>query len=134
MDCGIVLNSLSNYLDGLLLDNEVQLIELHLGQCQPCHTIKLELSEIRQAARELPLHTPQRALWTRIRSSIEAETAGLGKGREVARPPGWWARLLDQRFTFTLPQLVGTSALAIAFIAFGLVNIYRQGTRFAAHQ
>jgi len=126
MDCRIVLNSLSDYLDGSLLDTEIRLIEAHLGDCPPCHTVRLELVEIRSAARELPLHTPQRALWTRIRMSLETETAQWGREREVVRQPGWWSRFMSRRFTFTLPQLAGASALAVALIAFGLIGALRQ--------
>ena len=57
--------------------------------------------------------------------SIEAETTHGGPEREVVRQPGWWSRFLSRRFTFTLPQLAGASALAVALIAFGLIGALR---------
>ncbi|HZS07564.1 MAG TPA: zf-HC2 domain-containing protein [Blastocatellia bacterium] len=134
MDCRIVRNSLSNYLDGLLLENEVTLIESHFNECSHCNVVRLDLFEIRSAARELPLHTPQRALWARIQQSIEAETAGeadeVGKP-EVAKQPGWlsrrWADLMSRRFTFNFPQLAGAGTLAVLLVGVGLFSAYRQG-------
>lgn len=129
MNCQIVLDALSNYLDGSLLTNEAQLIERHLGQCSHCHLVRMELVEIRQAARELPLHTPSRALWRRIQVSIEAETMAFGQSPEVRKPPSWWAQLMERRFTFTLPQLAGVGALTIALLTFAFVNAFHQNTR-----
>jgi hypothetical protein len=129
MDCQIVLDSLSNYLDDSLLANEAQLIESHLGQCSRCYSVRLELTEIRRAARELPLHTPPRALWARIQLSLEAESTEPGPARQAVKQPGWWTRLMERRFTFTLPQLAGASALAVALITFAFVNAFQQQPR-----
>ena len=129
MDCQIVLDSLSNYLDGSLLNDEAQLIKTHLGQCSRCQTVRLELTEIRRAARELPLHTPPRALWTRIQLSLEMDAAAPGLPRQTMKQPSWWTRWMERRFTFTLPQLAGAGALAIALMTFAFVNAYHQNTR-----
>src|SRR2546428_668984 len=129
MDCQIVLDSLSNYLDGSLLNDEVQLIKIHLGQCSRCQIVQFELTEIRRAARELPLHTPPRALWTRIQLSLETETVTPGLQRQAVKQPSWWARGIERRLTFTLPQLAGAGALAIALMTFAFVNAFHQSTR-----
>ena len=129
MDCQIVLDSLSNYLDGSLLNDEVHLIKLHLGQCSRCQIVQFELTEIRHAARELPLHTPPRALWTRIQLSLETETAAPSLQRQAVKQPSWWARWMERRFTFTLPQLAGAGALGIALMTFAFINAYQQNAR-----
>jgi hypothetical protein len=120
MDCQLVLGSLSNYLDGLLMGQEVRVIP-------PCNRVRLELVEIRTAARELPLHTPQRALWARVRLSIEAEATRPDP--KSLKQPSWWRRQMERRFTFTLPQLAGVGALAMALVAFSLLAAYRQSAR-----
>ncbi|MFN7945601.1 MAG: zf-HC2 domain-containing protein [Blastocatellia bacterium] len=131
MDCRIVRNSLSNYLDGLLPGSEVKLIEIHLTECPGCNVVKLDLFEIRTAARELPLHTPSRALWVRIQQSIEAESGQAG-GRRVGKSQTglarWWADLTSRRFTLSFPQLAGASALAVLLIAVSLFSVWRQAT------
>lgn len=133
MDCRIVQNSLSNYLDGLLPGEEVKLIESHLGDCSRCSVVRLDLHEIRIAARELPLHTPSRALWARLQQSIDLETAVDEPGaHKTVRQPGslarWWSELMSQRFTFSFPQLAGAGALSMLLVGVSLFGVWRQGT------
>ena len=127
MECRNVVDLLSDYLDGLLPDNEAGRINGHLNACAPCQTIRLELGELRTAARELPLHTPPRALWTRISNEIEAELEA--RKTAVTNPlpkANLWERLRGKSFTFTLPQLAGVSALAVALVVFSSLSFYRQ--------
>jgi anti-sigma factor RsiW len=125
MDCRSVIHSLSDYVDDLLTQSEAQHVESHLQRCQPCLAVKADLQEIRRAARELPLHAPPRALWARIRQEIEQ--GGLAQAapparRAPAQAQNWWQRLSEKRFTFTLPQLAGASAVAASLIIFSAVR------------
>jgi hypothetical protein len=120
MECRTVRGSLSEYLDGQIswrTDSEAREFEAHLASCSGCHNLQLELTEIRTAARELPLRTPPRALWTRIVNEIEAEQATT---TQVSS--GWWSRLVAFRFTLSLPQMAGAAALAIILISVGISN------------
>ncbi len=127
MECRNVVNALSDHLDGLLRDNDEVVIEGHLTSCPPCQTIKLELSEIRTAARDLPLHTPSSALWLRISNALEAELAAEETSTPAAAlKQSWWARLQSKTFTFNLPQLAGAGVAGLALIAFSAVSFYRQ--------
>jgi hypothetical protein len=120
MECRAVVGSLSDYIDMWMSESEAREIESHLVTCPSCQIVRLELNEIRTAARELPLHTPSRALWARISAEIEPETPLLDNPRPLERPElNWWERLKSRRFTFTLPQLAGAGALAavLVFIA-----------------
>jgi hypothetical protein len=128
MECRVVINSLSDYLDGKdnwMTQDEVSSIKVHLSKCPNCRNIKLELSDIKNAARELPLHTPPRAMWTRIANAVEAERAS---GNSPALPSGeslgWWEWMKSRRFTFSLPQLAGAGALVVALIAAGFLGIF----------
>ncbi|MGE0132479.1 MAG: anti-sigma factor [Blastocatellales bacterium] len=127
MECRAVLNSLSDYLDGQnvwMPDDEAKQIESHLTNCPACQNFKLELNEIKTAARELPLHTPPRAMWTRIANVIEEEiTAENGRVRRAQSASGWWGWLRSRRFTFSLPQL-GAGALAVALIVAAISGIF----------
>jgi hypothetical protein len=127
MECRVVVSSLSDYLDGQdmwLSEAEVNEIKKHLGDCRKCQSVKLELTEIRTAARELPLHTPPRALWTRIANLVEAELPKSERPTLIDAPEmGWWGRFKSRRFTLTLPQLVGAGTLAVALIVFGVSNM-----------
>jgi hypothetical protein len=125
MECRAVVTSLSDYLDGRniwMSDDEVEQIETHLTNCLTCRNLKLEFSEIKNAACELPLHTPAPALWTRISNAIESEISAENRPvRETQRASGWWNWLTSRRFTFSLPQLAAAGALA-AILIFGRVS------------
>jgi hypothetical protein len=103
-------------------DDEVERIETHLTICPTCQNLKLEFSEIKTAACELPLHTPAPALWTRISQAIESEISTENRSvPETRNASGWWSRLTSRRFTFSLPQLAAAGALA-AILIFGRVS------------
>ncbi len=120
MECRVIINSLSDYLDGSLAAQEIQLIEAHLIQCPPCQIVRVDFTQITLAAKELPLRTPSRALWVRIQNEIEAEIAVSGK--VVEKKASWWKSLSERNFTFTLPQLAGASTLAFSLMVFGMYH------------
>jgi|SRR5215475_991522 len=133
MECRAVIDSLSDYLDSQntpltvnwISDDEVEQIETHLTNCPACQNLKHELSEIKTAARELPLHTPPRAMWTRISNVIGAEiSAENGPLHQTQNVSGWWGRLRSRKFTFSLPQLAACGALAVALIIAGNSGIF----------
>ncbi|HMV46917.1 MAG TPA: zf-HC2 domain-containing protein [Blastocatellia bacterium] len=128
MECRAVIESLSDYLDGQqrheMPENEKCLIEEHLVVCPKCQTLKLELTEIKIAARELPLHTPPRALWLNIANTLEAELpASERKTREEFPKETWWERLTAWKFTLNFTQLAGAGALTVALIAAGIYGL-----------
>src|SRR5262245_57890884 len=128
MECRAVVSSLSDYLDGSNIwesDDEVEQIETHLANCPACRNLKLELSEIKNAARELPLHTPPPPLWARISKAIEAEISiENGPAREAQKASGWWGWLNSRKFTFSLPQLAAAGAFAAILIGAGISGIF----------
>jgi hypothetical protein len=128
MECRAVVSSLSDYLDGRniwVADDEIEHIETHLTNCPACKNLKLELSEIKKAARELPIHTPPRALWTRISKAIEAEISTENRPiRETQSSSGWWGWLNSRKFTFSLPQLAAGAAFAALLVVAGVSGIF----------
>ncbi len=128
MECRAVVSSLSDYLDGRNIwvsDDEVEKIETHMTNCPACLNLKLELSELKNAARELPLHTPPPALWARISTTIEAEiSTENGPARAIQNASGWWGRLNSRKFTFSLPQLAAAGAFVAMLIVAGISGIF----------
>jgi len=133
MECRTIAGSLSEYLDTqqgqqvLLNDGEMHKIEDHLAGCPNCRNLQFELSEIRSAARELPLRTPPRALWTRIVNEIEINQAiekqfGVIPENTETEPQSWWQRLMARRFSLSFPQMAGAAVMAIALIVAGVVK------------
>jgi len=130
MECRAVIDSLSDYLDDQgtprygMANNEKHIIEEHLDACPACQNLKLELMELKTAARELPLHTPPRALWVRIANVLEAELpASERKTREEFPNETWWDRLKARQFTLGFPQMAGAGVLAVLLIVFGIFGI-----------
>lgn len=126
MECKTVIFSLSDYLDSqheLVEGIEKRNIEDHLASCPSCRHLQLELMEIKTAARELPLRTPPRALWTRIVNEIEVEKVALAANVTVETDgPGLWSWLTSLRYTFSLPQIAGVAALAIILVSITVIN------------
>ncbi|MDX2043573.1 MAG: zf-HC2 domain-containing protein [Acidobacteriota bacterium] len=127
MECRAVIESLSDFLDGQGIwnsENEKSSIEEHLDACPACQSLKLELTEIKTAARELPLHTPPQAIWVRIANTLEAELpASERKTREEFPKETWWERFKARQFTFSLPQMAGAGALAVAVVVTGIYGL-----------
>ena len=127
MECRAVMDSLSDYLDGQgtwMTGNEKSSIEKHLDTCPTCQSLKFELTEIKTAARELPLHTPPQAMWVRIANTLESELpASERKTREEFPKETWWERFRVRQFTFSLPQMAGAGMLAAALIIVGIYGI-----------
>jgi Putative zinc-finger len=126
MECRAVVSSLSDYIDSCdiwLSESEVQDIESHLVGCSKCQQVKLDLTEIKSAARELPLHTPPGALWTRIANELEAELPRSERPTRIEmRTLSLWERVKARRLTFTLPQLTGALAFAVVLIFLGFLS------------
>jgi hypothetical protein len=128
MECQVVNNSLSDYLDGGLPESEAQTVEIHINACQPCGRTLNELSDVRQAARELPLHTPTPELWNRIRANLAQELDDPLWQAPPERAKNWWQRLLDRRISFNIPQLAGASAMALALLISGVYFVRERST------
>lgn len=123
MDCRAVVTSLSAYLDGWMSADDVRSIESHLVTCPKCQVLKIELSDIKSSSRELPLHTPSKALWKRIANEIEL--GSLPKNSSIQVPQesdSWWSRLKEREFTFSFPQLAGAGAVLVAFLIFSFLS------------
>jgi Putative zinc-finger len=125
MECRVVINSLSDHIDGPSLwaeESEIRSIEDHLVTCPDCQNLKLELTQLKAAARELPMHTPPRAMWTRIANLVEAELPSNSRPTRIDLPAmSWWERARAWRITLTLPRLASAAALAIVLLGVGVV-------------
>lgn len=124
MNCEKCQELLSDYLDGVLGHRERAALAAHLGACPACAEVREELRSIVVAARATREHTvappDERALWLRIREAVEHEEGFIPVAATAAAVPsrpraGFWTRLLDRRWEFSLPQLAsGVAALAVA--------------------
>jgi hypothetical protein len=70
-DCSRFERELTAYLEG----EASPLIAAHSLACAPCGALLADLQSIQQAARDLPLEEPSRAVWANVRARLEVEGA-----------------------------------------------------------
>jgi hypothetical protein len=131
MNCEKCQELMSELLDGALPAGRRAEMNAHLGRCFECASVREELSSIIGVAHDsrAALSAPpnERALWLRIRNSIEAESAATAAARAAAgaRAPAresFWSRLAHRRLVFSLPQ--AASAAAGVAVAVALVTVF----------
>ena len=120
MNCEKCQNLLSDFLEGALSDGERAAVSAHLELCPACAAARADFLSIIGAAAEAHEHlyapADEHALWLRVRGSVEADRRALAASAARA---GFWSRLLERRWQFTLPQLATSAAafaVAIAFV------------------
>jgi anti-sigma-K factor RskA len=108
---------ISDYIDGLLELGEQTKVERHLADCEPCRAVRDDLLQIVHFSHQLPEQAPSTALWSRIQSELAKEQpAGTS-----ARVRLWWARLREQHFNLSLPQLAASAAALIIVLSIGII-------------
>src|SRR5581483_308827 len=89
MTCGSVKQRVSAYLDGVLPDQERQLLRNHMAQCRECALESEQYQRVREALRSLPAVAPPADLTTRLRvTASKARMQSFGSTR--------WSRLRDR--------------------------------------
>ncbi len=133
MDCEKCQELLSEYLDATLPGDERARLRSHLEACLDCDSVREELGSIVGAARahrEYFVAPPnERALWLRVRNTIEAEldaelvvAARAGAAAEATRSrEGFAARWINKRWALSLPQLTGSVAAIMVGVSLATV-------------
>lgn len=126
MNCEQCQERLSDFLDGALSDEEHLRLSAHVEECLDCFHLRSELDQIVSLCRETrgQYDAPpnERALWLRIRNTIENEprTLSVAASSSVKRAPVfWWSRLMDRHWELTLPQLAAAVSVIIIAVALG---------------
>jgi hypothetical protein len=141
MDCEKCSDLLGNFLDGTLEGDDGALFSAHLEECLGCACVRDELRAIVSVAaesREQFVAPPnERALWLRVRNTIEAElsaqqrTAAAGASAARRERENFLTRLMNKRWALSLPQLTA----AVVAIVVGVSVITTVGMqRLAAEQ
>ncbi len=123
MNCNKCQELLSDFIDGTLSGEDRNLFDSHLVDCLSCVGVREEMRSIVGVARQTRDHYAappnERAMWLRIRNTIEVE---LDRGRSAkaaansalaSSPESFWSRWMGKRWELSLPQLA-TSVAAIA--------------------
>jgi hypothetical protein len=116
MNCEKCQNQLSDFLEGTLTGGEQAAVGAHLDSCPACAAARADFLSIIGAAAEAHEHlyapADEHALWLRVRGGVEADRRALAAKSARA---GFWSRLFERRWQFSLPQLAtAASAVAVA--------------------
>jgi hypothetical protein len=130
MDCEKCSDLLDDFLDGTLAGDDRTLLSTHLEECLGCACVRDELRAIVTTAAESREHfvapPNERALWLRVRNTIEAELTAQQRAvaantfkAESARE-NFLARLMNKRWALSLPQL--TAAVVAIVIGVSVIT------------
>src|ERR1044071_7384670 len=117
MICDQCQELISDYIDGLLELGEQAKVERHLADCEPCRAVRDDLLQIVHFSHQLPEQAPSAALWSRIQGEIAKEQPSGAS----ARVKLWWARLKEQHFNLSLPQLAASAAALTILLSIGII-------------
>lgn len=144
MNCEKCHDLLSDFLEGSLDGKDHAVFSAHLEECLSCADVREEMQSIVSVAREsreFDVAPPNsRALWLRIRNTIESEqettawAAAAGVSRRATQErEGFWAGLLNRRWELSLGQLAASVAvLAIVVSLATAIGVQGwQGTQLA---
>lgn len=123
MNCNKCQEIISDYIDGLLEMGEQTQIERHLAGCEACRAVRDDLLQVIHFSRQLPLHTPSSAVWTRIQSSVAAQQP---KGF-FHRIKSWMTRLESRHLNLSLPQLAASAVALAVVVSLGVMLANRDG-------
>ncbi|HEX8651767.1 MAG TPA: anti-sigma factor [Pyrinomonadaceae bacterium] len=144
MNCEKCQELLSDFLDNALSHEDQASLNTHLEECLPCFAVRDELHSIvsfcRDNRAEYIAPPNERALWLRIRNTIEGERAaaavvGARSQASARRPEGqgesWWKQLMGRSWELSLSQMTGAVAaitLSVALItAFSMQRMQQRG-------
>jgi hypothetical protein len=134
MNCEKCQELLSDFFDGALSDEQHSTLSMHLEECLSCYQTHSELDSIISFCRdhrgEYDAPPNERALWLRIRNTIESKQPGGVRAMAAASPArtglaaSWFARLFNRQWELSLPQMaaaVAAIAIVVSFAtAFGI--------------
>jgi anti-sigma factor RsiW len=129
MNCEKCQELLSDFLDCALTDEEHLALSAHMEECLECFHVRRELDEIvgycRETRGQYEAPPNERALWLRIRNTIESQPGALSASasassaaRRVVRPR-WWSQWMGRQWELTLPQLAAAVSVIIIAVALG---------------
>jgi anti-sigma factor RsiW len=122
MNCEKCHELLSDFLDGTLSKDARAQLGRHLEECLSCASARAELEAIVATAHEsreqLVAPPDERAMWLRIRNSIDADARANANARAAsASAQSFWSRLTTKRWAFSLPQLASVAVAVVVVVA-----------------
>ena len=114
MNCEKCQELLSDFLDDALSPEDKRTLGVHLEECLSCFAVRDELNSIISFCcgnrGEYVAPPNERALWLRIRNTVESEraavaVASVGVSEQTERSENWWSRLMHRSWELSLSQI-----------------------------
>ncbi|HEX7999515.1 MAG TPA: zf-HC2 domain-containing protein [Pyrinomonadaceae bacterium] len=134
MNCEKCQELLSDFLDGALSHEEQAGLSAHFEECLSCFNTHDELNSIvsfcRENRNDYVAPPNERALWLRIRNTIEAEGARAGSAAAsasaTARRQSWLTRWMNRSWELSFSQMAtAVAAIAVAVALATAVGLHR---------
>jgi hypothetical protein len=129
MNCEKCQELLSDFLDDAMNEAERTAFSAHLEECLHCYNAHTELDSIvsfcRECRGQYDAVPNERALWLRIRNTIESEyarTATVHNSTRAMRREGWLARAMRRSWELSFSQMVTAVAAIVVFAS--LVTVF----------
>ena len=144
MNCELCQELINDLLDGGLSREDQLLLNAHLEQCLSCAEVRDDLNSIIvfcQSQRGEYIASPnERAMWLRIRNTIESESGAAVPGGTNVRPErreGFWDRFISHSWQLSFPQLAASVAAVAVVVSLltvvGLRGIGSLGSKSVAN-
>jgi hypothetical protein len=128
MNCEKCQELLSDFLDGVLSDDDHRTLSAHLEECLSCYGVQRELDSIISYCRdhrgEYEAPPNERALWLRIHNTLENEprARAFASGSSTSTQSlGWLSSLWNRQWELSFAQMA-TGVVAIA-VAVSLITV-----------
>jgi hypothetical protein len=111
MNCSECQDLLSEFIDEELSENKRAFMQMHIDSCNECCAIFDDLSQIVSVSKELPLLSPENALWSKIEDEIR-ELKALPAQKQRTNT---WTRFWNYRLhlSLSMPQIAGVICLVM---------------------
>lgn len=120
MNCEKCQNLISDFLDGALSHEDQRTLNSHLEECFDCADVRNDLQSIvgfcRTNRGEYAAPPNERALWQRIRNTVEAGTSAAAVGLTPVRQRSW-TNWLGRSWELSFPQLVASAAAIVLVVS-----------------
>jgi hypothetical protein len=131
MNCETCQELIHDLIDGSITQRDEFTLNTHLKECLDCESVRQDLASIvgfcrtQRGVYEAPPN--ERALWLRIKNSIEADLPARALTSEELRP-SFFSRLMDRSWELSFGQLVASAAAIVLLVSLATVVGVRRWT------
>ena len=121
MNCDRCQELISDLMDGTLSREESATLNLHFEECLECSEVRVDLESVVSFCHanrgEYDAVPNERALWLRIRNTVEATGGAASIVSTGRRSEGFLSRLLSRNWQLSLPQLAASVAAIVLIVS-----------------